>query len=92
MKQQAYQLLADIFDYPNPAMPPFGTRLVFLLQEEEPRAAAALAEFQSVLETAGIARFRSYISRHSISAPTARFMSVITFLVKADGAVPSLLN
>ena len=58
MKQQVYQLLADIFDYPNPAMPLSVNRLMFLLEEEEPKAAAALAEFQSVLETAGIARLQ----------------------------------
>jgi len=80
MKQQAYQLLADILDYPNPAMPFSVQRLVFLLQEEEPRAAAAMAEFQSVLETAGIARFQElYIQTFDFRADCSLYVGHYLF-------------
>lgn len=80
MKQQAYELLADILDYPNPAMPLSVQRLVFLLQEEEPLAAAALAEFQSVLETAGIARFQElYIQTFDFRADCSLYVGHYLF-------------
>lgn len=80
MKQQAYELLADILDYPNPAMPLSVQRLVFLLQEEEPPAAAALAEFQSVLETAGIARFQElYIQTFDFRADCSLYVGHYLF-------------
>jgi nitrate reductase delta subunit len=80
MKQQVYQLLADIFDYPNPAMPLSVNRLMFLLEEEEPKAAAALAEFQSVLETAGIARLQElYIQTFDFRADCSLYVGHYLF-------------
>ena len=80
MKQQAYELLADILDYPNLAMPLSVQRLVFLLQEEELLAAAALAEFQSVLETAGIARFQElYIQTFDFRADCSLYVGHYLF-------------
>lgn len=80
MKQQAYQLLADIFDYPNPTMPLSVNRLIFLLKEEQPQAAAALTGFQGVLETAGIARFQElYIQTFDFRADCSLYVGHYLF-------------
>ena len=80
MKQQAYQLLADIFDYPNPALPLSVKRLIFLLEEEEPRAATALTEFQNALERAGITRFQElYIQTFDFRADCSLYVGHYLF-------------
>lgn len=80
MKQQAYQLLADIFDYPNAALPLSVRQLIFLLEEESPRAATALTEFLSVLETAGIARFQElYIQTFDFRADCSLYVGHYLF-------------
>jgi len=80
MKQQAYQLLADIFDYPNPALPLSVRRLIFLLEEEEPRAATELTEFQNALERAGVTRFQElYIQTFDFRADCSLYVGHYLF-------------
>src|SRR5690348_11059632 len=80
MKPQAYELLADVFDYPGSELPASVNQLVALLPEYSPEAVAALAAFQSVFQSAGFFRsqdvyIRTLRSRASCSLDAAYFLS-----------------
>ncbi len=80
MKRQAYELLADVFDYPGPELPASVYQLVALLPEDAPEAAAALATFQSVFETAGLARFQElYIQTFDFRADCSLYVGHYLF-------------
>lgn len=80
MKGQIYELLADVFDYPSPVLPGSLNQLITLLQEDLPEAAAALTAFQSVLETAGLARLQElYIQTFDFRADCSLYVGHYLF-------------
>lgn len=54
MNSEVHRLLADVFCYPDPALPEAVDRLLALLPDDAPQATAALTGFRSSLRTLGI--------------------------------------
>lgn len=75
MTRQVYSFLADVFDYPGPALSESVSRLVDLLGDESPTAAAAVCGLQSVLKASGLAGLQEiYIQAFDFRADCALYI------------------
>lgn len=75
MTRQIYRLLADVFAYPDPALPESVGRLVDLLQGESPQAAAAIGGFHNVLNSSGLTGLQEiYIQAFDFRADCALYI------------------
>lgn len=75
MNSDVYRLLAQLFEYPDPALPEMLDRMLTLLPKEMSQAAAALARFRSTIENVGIPGLREmYIEAFDFRADCALYI------------------